>query len=187
MFKIFFEKYPEYNIVQKPGKDLLGRFQNKLPDQLIDFWEAYGFGIYMDGYLKIVNPLDFQSCFDEAYRNIDKEIVFGVTAFGDFLTWTGDAIRAVYFKYGKDSIIETGDDMEWFFDMDLADEGFMRDNLKDNNYPKAKERLGDLAFDECFGYVPLLGAGGKEKVDYIEKVKLREHIALIAALVGKIE
>ncbi|WP_165973254.1 GAD-like domain-containing protein [Pedobacter sp. ok626] len=69
MFEIFFKKYPEYTIAQKPDKELLGRFEGKLPDQPIDFREAYGFGTYVDGYLKLVNPLDFQSCFDEPYHD----------------------------------------------------------------------------------------------------------------------
>lgn len=150
MFDKFFEKYPDYRTIQKPTGDILIKFNSKLPVQLIDFWNAYGFGTFMNGYLKLVNPSEYQSLFDEAYDNKDNEIVFGITALGDFLTWTGDAIRAVYFKNGYDSIIESGDDMEWFFDMDLADQGFLRDNLNDKNYLSAKAKLGDLEFNECY-------------------------------------
>lgn len=187
MFDTFFEKYPDYNIVQKPTEEVLGLFKDKLPSQMIHFWSSYGFGIFMNGYLKLINPSEFQPVFDEAYDNKDNEIVFGITALGDFLTWTGDAIRAVYFKNGKDSIIESGDDMEWFFDMDLADEGFLRDNLNDKKYLTAKERLGVPLYDECYGYVPLLGLGGAEKADNLVKVKIKEHISLIAQTLGKIK
>lgn len=186
MFTKYFEKYPHYTIVQKADDNVLNDFKDKLPAQLLDFWRVYGFGVFMNGYLKLVNPSEFQPCFDEAYDNREKEIVFGVTALGDFLTWTGDAIRAVYFKEGSDSIIESGDDMEWFFDMDLADEGFLRDNLNDKNYLAAKEKLGEPAYDECYGYVPLLGAGGAEKVGNLQVVKIREYISLIAQTLGKI-
>ncbi len=186
MFDIFFEKYPNYSIVQKTPGDVLDKYEGKLPPQLIDFWNNYGFGIFMDGYLKLVNPLEFQPVFNEAYDNTDVEIVFGITALGDFLTWTGDAIRAVYFRNGEDSIIESGDDMEWFFDMDLADEGFLRANLNDKNYLIAKETLGVPQYDECFGYVPLPGLGGAEKVEHLQKVKIKEHISIIAQSFGKI-
>lgn len=187
MFDIFFEKYPDYNIVQKPTEEGLSLFKGKLPSQLIDFWNSYGFGIFMNGYLKLINPSEFQPVFDEAYDNKDNEIVFGVTGVGDFLTWTGDAIRAVYFKNGYDSIIESGDDMEWFFDMDLTDPGFLRDNLNDKNYLAAKERLGVPQYDECYGFVPLLGLGGAEKEENLQKVKIKEHISIIAQTLGKIE
>ncbi|MGF6928536.1 hypothetical protein QFZ48_004036 [Chitinophaga sp. W2I13] len=187
MFDTFFEKYPDYRIIQKPKSDNVDEYIGKLPVQLIQFLNAYGFGTFMNGYLKLVDPSEYQSVFDEAYNNKDKEIVFAVTGLGDFLTWTGDAIRAVYFKNGGDSIIESGDDMEWFFNMDLADKGFLRDNLNDTNYLIAKERLGEPEYDECYGFVPLLGLGGKEKVDNLQKVKIKEHISLIAQIMGKIE
>lgn len=187
MFDTFFEKYPNYLIVQKPTEDVLDRFKGKLPPQLIDFWSTYGFGIFMNGYLKLVNPSDFQESLDEAYNNNEHEIVFGITALGDFLTWTGDAIRAVYFKNGSDSIIESGDDLEWFFDMDLADDGFLRDNLNDKNYLSAKNKLGEPNYEECYGYFPLLGLGGAEKMDNLQKVKIKEHISIIAQALGKIK
>lgn len=187
MFDKFFEKYPDYGTVQKPDAITLHDFKDKLPGQLIDFWNAYGFGTFMNGYLKLVNPSEFQSHFDEAYNNNDNEIVFAITGLGDFLTWAGDAVRAVYFKNGYDSIIESGDDMEWFFDMDLADDGFLRDNLNDKNYRPAKEKLGELEYDECYGYVPLLGLGGGEKAENLQKVKIKEHISIIAQTLGKIE
>lgn len=187
MFDAFFEKYPDYSTIKMPAEDVLDKFEGKLPAQLTDFWKAYGFGIFMNGYLKVIDPSEFHSVFDEAYDNKDKEIVFAVTALGDFLTWTGDAIRAVYFKNGYDSIIESGDDMEWFFDMDLADEGFLRDNLDDKHYLVAKEKLGEPGYDECYGYVPLLGLGGSEKADHLQKVKIKEHISIIAQTLGKIK
>lgn len=187
MFDAFFEKYPDYITIQKLTEDVLHNYMDRLPAQLIDFWNAYGFGIFMNGYLKLVNPSEFQPVFNEAYDNKDNEIVFGITAFGDFLTWTGDAIRAVYFKNGNDSIIESGDDMDWFFDMDLANEGFIRDNLNDRNYLAAKATLGDLEYDECYGYVPLLGLGGAEKVEHLQKVKIKEHVSVIAQMLGKIK
>ena len=60
MAKIFFEKYPEYKIVGKPTVELIGKYENRLPQSLIEFWKEYGFGSFMDGYLKIVNPDDYQ-------------------------------------------------------------------------------------------------------------------------------
>ena len=50
-----------------------------------------------------------------------------------------------------------------------------------------RARLDEPAFDECFGYVPLLALGGPETADHLEKVKLREHIALISQFTGLLE
>ena len=51
-------------------------------------------------------------------------------------------------------------------------------------YAQAVEKYGDLAYDECFGYVPLLALGGKEDVEHLKKIKMKEHIAVITQLTG---
>jgi len=188
MFTEFFKKYPGYHVIEKPSPQIIDEYEDILPAELMEFWQEYGFGIYMDGYLKIVNPNDYQPVLNEGYNTEnDKEIVFAVTGLGDFLVWVGDAIRLVDFRHGNYSIIESGDDMSWFFDMDLAENEFMEDEFKNENYLPAKQKLGELPFDECFGYVPILGAGGPEKVDNLQKVKIREHIAIIAQMMGKLQ
>ena len=53
-------------------------------------------------------------------------------------------------------------------------------------YQAAVERLGKLEFDECFGFTPLLGLGGFEKPEFLDKVKIKEHIAIICYLVGPV-
>ncbi len=47
--------------------------------------------------------------------------------------------------------------------------------------------MGELEFDESFGYTPLLGIGGSEKIENLEKVKTKEHIEIITQMVGRIE
>ena len=51
------------------------------------------------------------------------------------------------------------------------------------NHNKAIEKYGMLEYDECFGYVPLL-LGGKETVNNLKKVKIREHLSIIAEMSG---
>lgn len=71
--------------------------------------------------------------------------------------------------------------------MQWKDEHFVEKYLEVDKYSKAVSKLGELEYDECFGYVPLLGLGGSEKVENLKKVKIKEHIELITQLVGKIE
>ena len=76
--------------------------------------------------------------------------------------------------------------LDFFFD-DLADGETLSNQLYWEPYPAAREQLGEPAYDECFGYVPLLALGGPETVEHLQKVKLREHIALIAEFTGVLE
>jgi len=187
MFNIFFKKYENYKIEEKAEQTLINKYQNKLPDELLTFWINFGFGTFMNGYLKIINPDLYQDSLNNSYLNPENEIIFGITAFGDYLVWTGDAIRLIKFRYGTYTIIENDDDMTWFFDMDLADDSYVKHNLYMENYALAKEKLGELNYDECYGYTPILSLGGPEKIENLKKVKIIEHIAIITELNGKIE
>ena len=53
-------------------------------------------------------------------------------------------------------------------------------------YPEAVAAYGEPAYDECFGYVPLLVLGGPQRVENLQEVKLIEHIALITDFAGVI-
>jgi hypothetical protein len=140
MFTDFFTKYPDYTVVEKPSLQVINKYKDKLPAELIEFWQQYGFGIYMNGYLKIVDPDIYQPILNEGYdTENNKELVFAVTGLGDFVVWVGDAIRLVDFRHGNYAIIESGDDMTWFFDMDLAEDEFVEDELKNGNYQPAKQ------------------------------------------------
>ena len=70
---------------------------------------------------------------------------------------------------------------------DVYDKEFIGEELNGGNYFDAKTKLGEIDLDQCFGYVPLLGLGGAEKVEHLQKVKLKEHISLIAQTMGKID
>ena len=73
-----------------------------------------------------------------------------------------------------------------FFLEDLQNEVFNEDYFDIFMYTEAIRTWGNIKFDECFGYVPLLGLGGSEKVQNLKKVKIKEHIEIISQLVGKI-
>jgi hypothetical protein len=187
MFNDFFTKYPDYTVVEKPSPQVIDNYKEKLPAELIEFWQQYGFGSYMDGYLKIVNPEIYQPILNEGYdTENNKEIVFAVTGLGDFLVWVGDAIRLVDFRHGSYAIINSSN-VRRFFDRRLGDSSFLKMELKDENYFPPQQKLGSLEFDQCYAYFPILGAGGNEKVENMQKVKIREHIAVFAQIMGKLK
>ncbi len=72
------------------------------------------------------------------------------------------------------------------FMQNIVDNYFVEKYFQIPQYMEAEKKLGKLKHDECFGYVPLLGLGGSEKVQNLKKVKIKEHIELISQMVGKI-
>lgn len=45
----------------------------------------------------------------------------------------------------------------------MTDEYFVERYFEQSKFEKAIKAHGNLKFDECFGYEPLLGLGGNEK------------------------
>ena len=76
--------------------------------------------------------------------------------------------------------------MDWFWE-DLLDAYYVEKFFELDQYEKAVAKLGELFFDECFGYTPLLGFGGKKNVENLEKVNAKVHIELITQMMGRIE
>ena len=66
----------------------------------------------------------------------------------------------------------------------LKSENYVKRNLCTSQYNTARGKIGVLSADECYGYFPLLCAGGKESAENIKKVKTKEHITLITQFAG---
>ena len=160
------------------------RENGELPDELIKIWEDNGLARLMGGYLKVVNPEDYQELLKETYFRGNISVPILVTAFGDIVTFEeGQYIGMVKYKNGNFAMLAKNFKR---FIQNLGDDYFLEKYFQIPQYIEAVNKLGKLEQDECFGYVPLLGLGGSEKIQNLKKVKIREYIELISQLVGKI-
>lgn len=177
--------FKEYKINSKVDSILIDKYKEIIPLELLSIWEAYGFGSILNGDLKIVNPEEYQSVVDMSYFRADIAIPIMVTGFGDIITWEkNEYVSTIKYKNGTFDIIVKR--FKHFLKC-LQDEYFLEKYLELNKYSEAVKKYGELDYNECFGYVPLLGLGGSEKVENLSKVKIKEHIELITQMVGKIE
>lgn len=166
------------------NEDLIKEYEGKLPVEIIDIWREYGLGTFYNGYLKVINPNDYQELLERSYFRGDVSIPIFATAFGDLITWEKNQfLGIVQYRYGENHIISDG--FEFFLD-DLKDGELDEEYLSIRQYNTAVKKHGDLQYDECFGYVPILALGGKESVNNLKKVKIREHIAVITELAGEV-
>ena len=164
---------------------LIQEYREQLPEEMITVWEKYGFGTFLNGYLKVVNPNDYAQLLKDSYFFGKESIAMFVTAFGDVITWRKEgAVDIVFYRYGTDDVMLTR--FELFFKLLSKDPTFAKHFFATDKYNEAVEMHGPLAYDECFGYVPILAIGGKETADHLKKVKIREHIALISSFIGEI-
>jgi len=184
-------RFPSYTIVEKPTPEFIARYRDLVPAELVEIWEQYGFGTFCDGYLKIVNPDDYADLLADTYQRTSTpassptvSLVLFATAMGDLLVWERGYLVLVDYRHGHTNSVAKN--FKLLF-RNLIDDGYLKHDLLWEPYLAARERLGEPAFDECFGYVPLLALGGRETVEHLEKVKLREHIALIGQVTGVLE
>lgn len=175
----------DFHLAHKPESGLIAKYQSLLPEMLIKLWQENGFGSIAEGYLKIVNPDDFEELLEEVYSPVYKNpIVMFATGMADLIIWENNYTVLLNCRHGLSKVLESG--FKYFLE-DVYDKGYVEEELKGGDYFNAKMQLGEIGYDECYGYVPLLGLGGAEKVEHLQKVKIKEHLSLITQMLGKIE
>jgi hypothetical protein len=170
---------------EKAPSVVINKYSKILPLEVVNIWAEYGFGSILNSYLKIINPDNFREILEDAYVRHHDSIPLFTTSMGDIIVWEkGRYLNLLNFRKGKVNVISAGFD---FFFEDINDESFLEQELDWLPYTEAIQKHGKPNFDECFGYVPILGLGGHEKVESLNKVKLIEHIYLITQFMGQLE
>ncbi len=176
--------FSNFNIEDSPSSEIITKYTGLVPDEIISVWKQFGFGSFYQGYLRSVNPDEYVDLIPVVSKRYKEGIVLFATGMGDLIIWADGYVRLLNFRYGQ--LVTLIPKINLFF-KSLESEKFKEEYMHWSPFLKAIEMYGQPKYDECFGYVPLLGLGGAEKVENLEKAKLREHILLITELMGPIE
>ena len=164
-------------------QEVINKYRNRVPKELVEIWEKQGLGTFLDGYLKVINPEDYIEFVEETFFDGDQEIPIFLTAFGDVVTWDHGAYVAIL-EYKTENIRILIKRFKHFL-MYYTDEYILK-KLDIPLYNEAVAKFGPLEYDECFGFVPILPLGGKKDVEHMDKVKIREHLYLLVQFTGGI-
>ena len=173
----------DFELYSKVPEETIKTYSGKIPEQFIEIWKNYGFGSFLQGYFKTINPDDYIEFVRKSY--FEKNCIpLLVTALGDIIVWErNEFIYILFYRYNDFDGISRG---AKYFINDLVDKEFIEDCIKPKGFQEALQLLGAIAYDECYGYVPLLSLGGAEKPESLRKVKLREHLELMYQVQGEI-
>ena len=163
-------------------QEVIEKYKNQVPAELLQIWQEDGLGTFLDGYLKVINPDDYLELLQDSYFRGEISIPIFATAFGDIITWEKNEFLGII-KY-KDGTFDIFLENLSLFIKFLPDKSFTDDYFDIPLYKKAVAKHDQLAYDECFGFVPLLALGGFKDVDHMDKVKVLEHIYLMYQLTG---
>ncbi|MEK4404746.1 T6SS immunity protein Tdi1 domain-containing protein [Sporosarcina sp. FSL K6-6792] len=174
----------DFKLNSKVPNEIIEKYKNLVPKEIIDLWQDYGFGTFMQGYFKSVNPEEYIDILQESSQRYTDSVVLFATSMGDLVIWADGYVRLLNFRYG---VLKTLIPNFLYFFKSLNSERFRDEYLMWQPYPKAVEKCGEISYEECLGYTPLLGLGGAEKVENLKKVKLKEHILIITEFMGPVQ
>ncbi|MCC5803777.1 T6SS immunity protein Tdi1 domain-containing protein [Rossellomorea vietnamensis] len=181
--------FNDFKKVSEVEEPTIHKFKDMLPKELIETWKIYGYGTFLNGYLKIINPDEFSSLVNDSYVRSKGTIPILSTSMGDVILYEKDENQESYlvminYRKGKTKVLASKYSLFLRF---LEEEAFRQKALEWCPYPEAIEKYKEPEYDECFGYTPLLGLGGAEKVENLNKVKTKEHILMITEFMGQVQ
>lgn len=193
----FIERNKGYIKSQTANPALIEKYEKILPAEIVYIWKEFGFGTFENGFMRFVNPDEYAWVLQYCKVYLSPTTVIGVTALGDVLVWEGNDNWTVsadegnrysiyFFKKGGKEILGS---RPFVIDRTIGDKEFI---VKKKYYDsaifyEAAEKLGELAYDECYGFEPILALGGTESVDTLKKVKTNEYLTIIGETMGTVD
>ncbi|PVE96736.1 MULTISPECIES: GAD-like domain-containing protein [unclassified Microbacterium] len=160
--------------------EIIEEFRGRVPDELVEIWEQYGYGTFGGGFLRLIDPKLYEAEVGDCIGKTQGDgiaIPIMVTGLGDLITWE-PSLGIVAIQYRLGTVYGLGSRVRSVFR--LVEDGLILSRLRAEIFPKAVEAHGELPYDQSFIFVPLLSLGGQEKVENLHK---RETIASIQVAV----
>lgn len=199
-FEYFIQKFGEATTREVVPPSQVDTWRGRLPEQLLSYWQEEGWCGYADGLFWTVNPDDYEDIVeawlsDTPFERIDRYHIIARTAFGKLYACGENTGTSLTMNCPLHSLIALQSELKRSLGAEGLDEnvrGFFCSasskhcDLKDEGrkplYARALQKLGPLAVDEMYGFVPALAAGGRLKLENLERVQLHPHLMILRQL-----
>ncbi|WP_296585520.1 GAD-like domain-containing protein [Ruminococcus sp.] len=57
----------DYIKIKDVDKETIEKYSGKLPDEYLDIWQEHGYCTFYNGYLKIIDPEDYQELLEKSF------------------------------------------------------------------------------------------------------------------------
>jgi hypothetical protein len=170
--------------------DLIDAYRDRVPEELVELWQEYGFGTFGEGFVRVIDPRAHEAGIGDVLGKVTKQhiaIPIMVTGFADVVTWDpGDGVTGI--MYRVEDTTGLGSTVSTFVKLTVGGGAKHLDRKFDwGLFPRAVATHGALAFDESFVFVPLLSLGGPKDVAHLQPRKTIEAIRTMVELQGVIE
>lgn len=197
-FEVFIDEFGEATHRENIKNENIKNWHQRLPNQLLKYWQEEGWCGYANGLFWTVNPDDYEDLVDEWLDDtqIEQFDVFHAiarSAFGTLYLWGEKTGSSVVIASGINSIISMRsnlirkiDDPDFDMRIFFSNKSPHRCDLKDENgeylFERALAKLGPLGPDEIYGFEPAIVLGGKILLENIVKVNLDVHLTILRQL-----
>jgi hypothetical protein len=179
-FEDFEHLYGPPENCEKPSDEAIRAYEGLLPPELLDHWRDVGWCAYGKGLLWVVNPQQFEDVVEDWVDfESGRSFAFLRTAFAHLYLWHEGYVYSLDVQYG--SLSKVTKNIKRIFTL-LCDPEIQENILRTKLYEQALERLGPPDRDECYAFVPALALGGSGGADTVQRVKIREHLGLLAQI-----
>lgn len=163
--------------------EIIEEYRGRVPDELIDIWETYGYGTFGEGFLRVIDPKLYEAEVGDCIGKTQGDgiaIPIMATGLGDLITWepSRSGATGILFRRGTTVGLGTLQSFLTLVRLDGAEE--LSDSLDWDIFPEAVAAHGELPYVESFIFVPLLSQGGVAEVENLHR---RETIASIRVAV----
>ncbi|MFL6210653.1 MAG: GAD-like domain-containing protein [Pyrinomonadaceae bacterium] len=156
----------------------LREYQDRLPAALLEEWQETGWCSYDDGLLWLVNPAELADVLADWLDPAAGHLVIGRTSFGDLLLWNQQGLHYLHVVF--EGIAFQTDRIDIYFNSLITRDEYLDEVLDRPLHRRAVKKLGELEYDECYGFEPAVALGGPGTLDTLRVVKLREYLGLLA-------
>jgi hypothetical protein len=197
-FEIFIEEFGEASSRTAVPPETINAWRGKLPDALLRYWAEEGWSSYAHGLFWTVNPLIYERVLREWINNtplekIDKFHVIGRTAFGKLYLWggkTGDSVSILphanaIFCLPSDltrEVVDPSIELQCFFSNRDRVGCDLKDTSKKPLFDRALHKLGELKFNEIYGFKNALTLGGRAELDNLAKLEIIDYLGFLRQL-----
>lgn len=178
----------------------LRKYDGLVSNQLRDYWRRMGLCGFNSGSLWFTDSDDYTELMDVLLHGKttfrpEECLVFARGAFGHLHVWCERvgtfylSVPELKLSLGSPSALMLAGKRELEVSAHLLGLQRFEDpslDIVDENakflLKRTQKKLGPVAADECYGFFPALPLGGSKRLDHLQKVKLNEHLMMVAQM-----
>lgn len=177
------------------------KFKNKLPNQLLSYWQSYGWSGYANGLFWTVDPEEWDDVLEAwvgetPLMEKDAYHVIARGAFGELYLWgerTGASISVlsawcmIFPSFNETQFLEDGPDfsMQLFFSSMNRKSMDFKDVDGNPLFERALKKLGPLSHNTMYGFIPTLSVTGEPRLENLKIVDALVHLEILAQVTPK--